>query len=52
MTSLMSISSAPQADGFATAPQGNVMQASHKHVTRLNPPSPNATSTFDFGEAD
>jgi hypothetical protein len=29
-----------QAEGFATAPQGNVTQASHKYVTKQNLPSP------------
>ncbi|MGH3758541.1 SDR family NAD(P)-dependent oxidoreductase [Actinophytocola sp.] len=40
-----------QAEGFATAPQGNVTQASHKHVTKQNLPSRNATNTFHSGEA-
>jgi len=35
-----------------TAPQGNVTQASHKHVTKQNPPSPNATNTLNSGEAE
>jgi DNA-binding transcriptional ArsR family regulator len=29
-----------QAERFATAPQGSVTQASHKHVTKQNHPSP------------
>jgi len=37
---------------LATAPQGNVTQASHKHVTQQNPPSPNATNTLNSGEAE
>jgi hypothetical protein len=41
-----------QAERFATAPQGNVTQTSHKYVTKQNPPSPNATNTPKFGEAD
>jgi len=40
-----------QAEGFATAPQGNVTQASHKYVTKQNIPSPDATKTLNFGEA-
>ena len=47
-----SASSANQAECFATAPQGNVMQASRKYVTKPNPPSPNATSTLSSGEAE
>jgi hypothetical protein len=37
---------------FATAPQGNVTQASHKYVTKPRPPSPNATNTLNSGEAE
>jgi hypothetical protein len=37
---------------LATAPQGNVTQASHEHVTKQNHPSPNATNTLNFGEAE
>jgi hypothetical protein len=37
---------------LATAPQGNVTQPSHKHVTKQNHPSPNATNTFKSGEAE
>jgi hypothetical protein len=29
-----------QAECFATAPQGNVTQASHKYVTKQNPSVP------------
>ena len=36
---------------LATAPQGNVTQPSHKHVTKQNYPSPNATKTLKSGEA-
>ena len=38
--------------GLLTAPQGNVTQTSHKHVTKQNPPSPSATTTLNPGEAD
>lgn len=41
-----------QTEGFATAPQGNVTQASHKYVTEQNLASPNATTAFDSGEAE
>jgi hypothetical protein len=37
---------------LATAPQGNVTQASHKHVTEQNLPSPNVTNTLNSGEAE
>jgi hypothetical protein len=37
---------------LATAPQGNVTRPSHKHVTKQNHPSTNATNTFYFGEAE
>jgi hypothetical protein len=37
---------------LATAPQGNVTQPSHKHVTKQNHPLPNATNTLNSGEAD
>jgi hypothetical protein len=40
MTSLVSTSRQ------STAPQGNVTQPSHKHVTKQNHPSPNATNTL------
>jgi hypothetical protein len=36
---------------LATAPQGNVTQASHKHVTKLSHPFHNATNTLNSGEA-
>jgi hypothetical protein len=36
---------------LATAPQGNVMQPSHKHVTKRNHPSSIATRTLNSGEA-
>jgi len=36
---------------FATAPQGNVTQASHKYVTKRNLSSRNATRTLNSGEA-
>ena len=39
------------AECFATASQGNVTQASHKHVTKQHLPSPNVTPTFNSGEA-
>jgi hypothetical protein len=41
-----------QADWFATAPQGNVTQTSHKYVTKQDFPSLNATNTLNFGEAE
>jgi ABC-type dipeptide/oligopeptide/nickel transport system permease subunit len=37
-----------QAERYAAAPQGNVTQTSHKHETKRNTPSPNATNTFEF----
>ncbi len=40
-----------QAECFAAAPQGNVTQASHKYVTKPDPPSSNATNTSNSGEA-
>ncbi len=52
MTPLVSTSSPDQPERFATAPKGNVTQPSHKYVTRQNPPSPNATNTINFGEAE
>jgi len=52
MTRLASTSRSNQAPAFPTAPQGNVTQASHKHVTKQNPPSPDATSTLNSGEAE
>ena len=39
------------ASRLSTAPQGNVTQASHKHVTKQNHPFPNATNTLNSGEA-
>jgi hypothetical protein len=36
---------------LATAPQGNVTQASHKHVAEQNCPFANATQTLNAGEA-
>ena len=36
---------------LSTAPQGNVTQISHKYVTKRDLSSPNATNTFNFGEA-
>ncbi len=35
----------------ATAPQGNVTQASHKYVTKQNLPCPKVTNTLNSGEA-
>jgi hypothetical protein len=40
-----------QVEGFATAPQGNVTQASHKYVTKQNLSSRNATKSLNSGEA-
>jgi hypothetical protein len=37
---------------LSTAPQGNVTQTSHKHVTKQNHSSPNATNTLKSGEAE
>jgi hypothetical protein len=37
---------------LATAPQGNVTQPGHEHVTKHNHPSPNATNTLNSGEAE
>jgi hypothetical protein len=37
---------------LATAPQGNVTQASHKYVTKQHHPSPDATNTLNCGEAE
>jgi hypothetical protein len=37
---------------FPTAPQGNVTQASHNHVTKPHLPVLNVTTTFNFGEAE
>jgi hypothetical protein len=37
---------------LATAPQGNVTQPSHKHVTKQNHSPPNATNTLKSGEAE
>jgi hypothetical protein len=52
MTPLVPTSRSSQAECFATAPQGNVTQASHKYVTKPNLPSTNATNTFKSGEAE
>jgi hypothetical protein len=52
MTPLVSTSRSNQVEGFATAPQRNVTQASHKYVTKQNLPCPNATNTLNSGEAD
>jgi hypothetical protein len=41
-----------QAEGNATAPQGNVTQASHKYVTKQNLPFSNTTKSLKFGEAE
>jgi len=41
-----------QTECYATAPQGNVTQTSHKYVTKQNHPSPNATKTLNSGEAE
>jgi hypothetical protein len=37
---------------LATAPQGNVAQPSHEHVTKRDHPSLNATNTVNSGEAE
>ena len=37
---------------LATAPQGNVTQPSHKHVTKQHHPLLNATTTLKSGEAE
>jgi hypothetical protein len=52
MTSLGSVSGLKQAECYAAAPQGNVTQASHKYVTKPNPPSSNVTNTLNCGEAE
>jgi hypothetical protein len=52
VSSPVSTSRSNQAAGFPTAPQGNVTQTSHKHVTKQNVPVHNETPTFDSGEAD
>jgi len=52
MTTFLPTSRSTQAECFATAPQGNVAQASHKHVTKQNLSSLNATRTLNFGEAE
>jgi hypothetical protein len=52
MTPLVPTSGSAQVEGFVTAPQGNVTQASHKHVTKQHLPSPNATRKPNFGEAE
>jgi hypothetical protein len=51
MTRPVPTSTSTQAEGFATAPQGNVTQTNHKYVTKQNLPSLNATNTFNSGEA-
>jgi hypothetical protein len=48
----LSTSRSHQAECFATAPQGNVTQASHKYATKQDPPFANATNTLNSGEAD
>jgi hypothetical protein len=40
------------ASWLPTAPQGNVTQASHEHVTKRNHSYPNATKTLNSGEAE
>jgi hypothetical protein len=40
------------ASWLATAPQGNVTQADHKHVTKQDRPFSNATNTLNSGEAE
>ncbi len=52
MTPLVSTARANQAEGIATAPQGNVTQASHKYVTKQTLPSFNETNTVNSGEAE
>jgi hypothetical protein len=52
MTRLRSTSQSKQAAGLPTAPQGNVTQTSHKHVTKQNLSSLNVTNTFNSGEAE
>ena len=52
MTPLVPASRSTQAEGFATAPQGNVTQASHKYVTKQNLLSLNATEALNSGEAE
>jgi len=44
--------SATQAAASPTAPQGNVTQTSHKHVTKRDRASSNVTPTLKCGEAD
>jgi hypothetical protein len=51
MTPLVPTSHSAQAVRFPTAPQGNVTQASHEHVTKLDLHSSNVTKTFESGEA-
>jgi methoxymalonate biosynthesis acyl carrier protein len=41
-----------QTESFATAPQGNVTQASHKYVTKQDYLSLNVTNTLNSGEAE
>ncbi len=41
-----------QAEGSATAPQGNVTQAGHEYVTKQDLPSPDAPNTLSSGEAE
>lgn len=52
MTPLVPTPKASPAEASATAPQGTVTQVSHKYVTKPNPPSLDATSTLNSGEAD
>jgi hypothetical protein len=44
----MTTSRSERAEGFSTAPQGNVTQAGHKYVTEPNLFSADATNTFEF----
>jgi hypothetical protein len=52
MTLPVSTSRSNQAERFAAAPQGNVTQTSHKHVTKPDSPFSNVTNTFNSGEAE
>jgi hypothetical protein len=38
-------------EACSTAPQGNVTQTSHKHVTEQDPTSPKVTNTLNCGVA-
>ena len=44
MTSFAPTARSKQAECYATAPQGNVAQASHKYVTKLDLSSSNVTN--------